>query len=183
MHYTALQCTTLQRTTVHYTAQHYNALHCTALHCTTPHHTALHCTTLIYFSIMETGRIYCAVRKYKCRLNYCYAVAWFRQLVASLSPWRHAVTWFRQLVTSLSPWRHAVTRFRQLVACLSPWRPGYGHWPFRVGFMVDRAEVGQVYPRLLRVSLMNIAFSFVLSLLRRASETWEPSKKAVLFLT
>jgi hypothetical protein len=78
---------------------------------------------------------------------------------------------------------YAVTWLRQLVTSLSPWRPGFGRWSFHVGFMVDGVQFGQVYPRVLRASLTNIAFSFQLPLLRRASETWEPSNKAVLFLT
>jgi hypothetical protein len=46
--------------------------------------------------------------------------------------------------------------FSQLVAGLSPWRPGLAPGSVRVGFVVDKVALGQVFLRVLQFSPLNI---------------------------
>jgi hypothetical protein len=45
---------------------------------------------------------------------------------------------------------------RRLVACLLPRRPGFDPGSVHVGFVVDKVALGQVFPRVLRFSPVNI---------------------------
>ena len=49
----------------------------------------------------------------------------------------------------------AVPWLRRLVAGLSSRRPGFDPGSVRVGFVVDKVALGQVFPRLLRFSPVN----------------------------
>jgi hypothetical protein len=50
----------------------------------------------------------------------------------------------------------AVPRLRRLVAGLSPRRYGFDPWSFHVGFVLDKVALGQVFPRVLRFSPVNV---------------------------
>jgi hypothetical protein len=49
----------------------------------------------------------------------------------------------------------AVPWLRRLAAGLPPWRPGFDPGSVHVGFVVDKVALGQVFPRVLRFSLVN----------------------------
>jgi hypothetical protein len=51
----------------------------------------------------------------------------------------------------------AVPWLRLLVAGLSPRRPGFNPGSVHVGFVVDKVAQGQVFPRVLRFSLVNFS--------------------------
>jgi hypothetical protein len=55
-----------------------------------------------------------------------------------------------QVEAVVVPW------LRRLVAGLSPRRPGFDPSPVHVGFMVDKVALGQVSPRVLRFSPVNL---------------------------
>jgi hypothetical protein len=50
----------------------------------------------------------------------------------------------------------AVPWLRSLVASLSPWRPGFAPGAIRMGFVVDKVALGQIFLRVLRFSPVNI---------------------------
>jgi hypothetical protein len=50
----------------------------------------------------------------------------------------------------------AVPRLRQLVAGLPSRRPGFNPGSVHVGFVVDKVALGQVFPRVLRFSPVNV---------------------------
>jgi hypothetical protein len=63
----------------------------------------------------------------------------------------------------------AVPWLRTLVACIPPRRPGIDPVSDRVGFVVEKVTLGQVYPRVLRFSPVNFN-SPVLQLLGKIKE-------------
>jgi hypothetical protein len=69
----------------------------------------------------------------------------------------------------------AVPWLRQLVAGLLPRRPGVDPMSVHVGFVVDKAALGQVFPRLLRFSPVN----FIPPVLHYT----EIRKKIIIFIT
>jgi hypothetical protein len=69
----------------------------------------------------------------------------------------------------------AVPWLSLLVASISPRRPGFNPGSVRVGFVVDKAALGQVFPRVLRFSLV----SFILP----GSITRKNGKKLTIFIT
>jgi hypothetical protein len=72
-------------------------------------------------------------------------------------------------------WLRAVSWLRRLVAGLSPRRPGFDTGSVHVGFVVHNVALGQVFPRVLRFSPVNI-IPLVLHYL-------EERKKRIIFIT
>jgi hypothetical protein len=61
---------------------------------------------------------------------------------------------FSYSFTKLIRW--AVPWLRQLAAGLPPRRPGFDPGSAHVGFVVDKLALGQVFPRVLRLSPVNL---------------------------
>jgi hypothetical protein len=70
----------------------------------------------------------------------------------------------------------AVPRFRRLVAGLSPRRPGFDPSSVHVGFVVGKVALEQVFPRVLRCSLV----SFIPPVLHY---TEKEKKTVIIFIT
>jgi hypothetical protein len=63
---------------------------------------------------------------------------------------------FKKEIDSRTTEVWAVPWLRRLVAYLSPRRPGFDPGSVHVGFALDKVALGQVFPRVLRFSPVNI---------------------------
>ena len=66
----------------------------------------------------------------------------------------HVICSGLEKVTNLN--MQAVPWLRRLVAGLSPRRPGFDLGSVHVGFVVDKVALGQIFPRILRFSPVNL---------------------------